>query len=80
MIGSSHAIRGWPVYVAVFRWRRGGERADLYEEWADLSRRKQEKKAAMAGRHERKPVIVIADYEDTPATGPSRATHGSLDP
>jgi hypothetical protein len=72
MIGA-YAICGWPVYVAVFLWRRGRERADLYEEWADLSRRKQEKKAAMAGRHERKPVIVIADYEETPATGPSRA-------
>jgi hypothetical protein len=66
MIGT-YLICGWPVYVAVLLWWRGRERADLYEEWAELSRRKQEKKAAMAGRHERKPAIVLADYEQAVA-------------
>jgi hypothetical protein len=66
MIGA-YLICGWPVYIAVLLWRRGHERAELYEEWAELSRRKREKKAAMAGRHERPRAIVLADYEDTPA-------------
>jgi hypothetical protein len=66
MIGA-YLICGWPVYVAVLLWWRGRERAELYEEWAELSRRKREKRAAMAGRHERRPEIVLADYEDEPA-------------
>jgi hypothetical protein len=63
MIGA-YLICGWPVYVAALLWRRSRERADLYEEWADLSRRKQEKKALMAGRHQRKAEIVLADFEE----------------
>jgi hypothetical protein len=66
MIGA-YLICGWPVYVAVLLWWRGRERAELYEEWAELSRRKREKRAAMAGRHQRRPEIVLADYEDDPA-------------
>ncbi len=66
MIGS-YAICGWPVYVSVLRWWRSRERADLDEEWAELSRRKQAKKQALAGRHERRPVVVLADYEASTA-------------
>jgi hypothetical protein len=74
MIGA-YLICGWPVYVAALLWWRGRERADLYEEWADLSRRKREKKAAMAGRHERGPVIVLADFEE--AAAPERGHAGA---
>jgi hypothetical protein len=63
----AYLICGWPVYVATLVWRRGRERAELYEEWAELSRRKAAKKAAKAGRHEPPPVIVLAEYEDAPS-------------
>jgi hypothetical protein len=70
MIGA-YLISGWPVYVTILVWRRSRERADLYEEWAELSRRKAArkaaKKAAKAGRREAPPVIVLADYEDAPS-------------
>jgi hypothetical protein len=66
MIGA-YLICGWPVYIAVLLWWRGRERAELYEEWAELSRRKRAKKAAMADRREQPPVVVLADYEDAPA-------------
>ena len=72
MIGA-YLLCGWPVYVAVLLWWRGRERADLHEEWAELSRRKRVKRAAMAGRHEQSATIVLADDEDTSATARVRA-------
>ena len=73
MIGA-YLLCGWPVYVAVLLWWRGRERAELLEEWAELSRRKRIKRAAMAARHERPATIVLADEEDTAGSAsPSRA-------
>jgi hypothetical protein len=72
LIGA-YLICGWPVLFAALHWRRGHERAELHEEWAELSRRKREKKAAMAGRPERARTIVLADYEDARAAEPGHA-------
>jgi hypothetical protein len=63
MIGA-YLLCGWPVYVAVLLWGRGRGRAELHEEWDELSRRKRARRAA---RREQTPVIVLAAYEDAPA-------------
>jgi hypothetical protein len=66
---SAYALAGWPVIVAVGKWRRSRERADLLEEWADLSARKRRTRRHAVARAAADPAVATAGLDD-----PSRRT------
>lgn len=61
---SAYALAGWPVIVAVVNWRRSRERADLLEEWADLSARKRRSRRRSVPRAAAEPIAARATLDD----------------
>lgn len=61
---SAYVLGGWPVIVSVLAWRHSGERRDLLDEWAHLSRRKRQARLrAREAAYERERVVDLRDAE-----------------
>jgi hypothetical protein len=61
---SAYALAGWPVIVAVVKWRRSRERAELLEEWADLSARKHRSRGRAVPRAAAEPMAAPSSLDD----------------